>query len=145
MKRSFHTVLKKDSVFTLAIAILWQVIFLFIGWLLSPEQGVLGHMIHWDAGWYIQIITYAYGSEASPASPAFYPLFPLIIAALSFVSFHAIPYEVLALLVNTAGGVACPPRTCPYYKKASLLDAFANSNACCFPELPLRVLPSRLL
>lgn len=102
MQRALHLFLRKDTVYTLGIALFWQLSLTLIGWLLSPEQGILGHMSHWDAGWYKHILATAYGPDASPASPAFYPLFPLIIGMLSSVTFTAVPQEVLVLLVNTA-------------------------------------------
>lgn len=93
--------LKSDFGIALCIALLWQLAFSLIGWFLAPEQGPLGHMSHWDAGWYRHIIEHWYSNEGSPAAPAFYPLFPLLTGTLSTLSFGIFSYELLALLVNT--------------------------------------------
>ena len=84
MKRLSLTLFKNESIVTLCIAVIWQLVMTLIGWQIAPEQGFLGHMLHWDAGWYQNILTHAYGAEANPASPAFYPLFPLAVWFTSF-------------------------------------------------------------
>ena len=102
MKRLSLTLFKNESIVTLCIAVIWQLVMTLIGWQIAPEQGFLGHMLHWDAGWYQNILTHAYGAEANPASPAFYPLFPLAVWFTSFLLFGLIPYEASALILNTA-------------------------------------------
>ena len=92
---------KTDTGTFLAIALLWQLVFSVIGFSLSPQQGFLGHMIHWDAGWYQHIISVAYGTEGNPAAPAFYPLFPLLVGFITTISFSIIPPVAAALLINT--------------------------------------------
>ena len=92
--------LKTDIAITLIVAILWQSLLLFIGWFIAKDQGVLGHMSHWDAGWYKSIITHGYSDADNPAAPAFYPLFPLLVSGVSLVTFGA-PHEVAALIINT--------------------------------------------
>lgn len=84
------------------IAIAWQLLMVAVGYALDPSQGALGHMSHWDTGWYKHIIENGYGAEASPAAPAFYPLFPLLLYLLSKLTFGMIGLELLSLLLNTA-------------------------------------------
>lgn len=96
------TALKNDMAIALIVAVLWQFAMTIIGLVLHPAlsgEPFLRHMSLWDGGWYLNIINEHYAFN--PASPAFYPLFPLIISALSFVTFNAVDYTVLALFVNT--------------------------------------------
>ena len=93
--------LKTDVFAALLVSVVWQVLLLFLGVLFDRGQGLLGHMNHWDAGWYLHIVQFSYGLDGSPAAPAFYPLFPLVISALSTLTFGLIPEMALALFVNT--------------------------------------------
>ena len=93
--------LKTDLGIALCIAVGWQLLFTGLGWLLAPQQGLLGHMNHWDAGWYQHVIADAYSTQGSPAAPAFYPLFPLAVSALTTIGFGFIGQDLAALLIDT--------------------------------------------
>ena len=92
----------------LLIAIGWQLLLTVVGVMISLKSGSLPpsdaltvHMNHWDAGWYLHVIAFAYGPEGSPATPAFYPLFPLLVSLLSYISFGLLNSLAAGLVINT--------------------------------------------
>lgn len=97
--RSFF---RSDYGISLVIALSWQGVFTAVGAVLGGGSNILSHTVHWDAGWYLHIISSAYGSDGSPAAPVFYPLFPLLVGSLSFVTFGLIGNVPAALIINTA-------------------------------------------
>lgn len=86
---------------TLLLAVYWQLALLVIGIAIDPSQGMFGHMIHWDAGWYKNVIEYGYSLKGSPAAPAFYPLYPFLVKLLTIISFRLISLELSAFIINT--------------------------------------------
>lgn len=89
---------------TFLVAVGWQVVFTILGAVLEQRfgqhyDGLLGHMLHWDGGWYSAIIHGAY--HTNPAAPAFYPLFPMAVSALLFLSGHTLSLAAAGLIVNT--------------------------------------------
>ena len=96
---TFLEALKSPAGKLLVVAVLWQLTFTAIGFALSPHQGIVGHMQHWDANWYLSIIHTHYSLNASSAAPAFYPLFPLIVGLLGLGFINPI---IIGLIINTA-------------------------------------------
>lgn len=107
MRRLIHF-FRTDIGIGLAVALGWQFFMLVVGTAIalhtntsSISQALTGHMVHWDAGWYQQVIAHAYGPAGNPAAPAFYPLFPLLVWCVSFISFGIIDHPTASLLINT--------------------------------------------
>ena len=92
---------KRDVFICLIIAVLWQLTMTIVGFAfdhdLDPLASLLSHVMHWDAGWYLSVISDWYASNL--ASAAFYPLYPLAVWTVSLFGIINIPAAVL--LVNT--------------------------------------------
>lgn len=99
---SAQRILRNPVLLTLFVALLWQLTLFVVGWAFAPHQGPLGHINHWDAGWYLHIIEHGYSQNGSPAAPAFYPLFPFLVKLVEVLSFGIIPPLLAALIINTA-------------------------------------------
>lgn len=102
--------LNSDVAKAALLAAVWQIALSIIGIVFaylydrsSIATAFTAHLNHWDAGWYLHIISHGYGLSGSPAAPAFYPLFPLLTGGLSWLTFGLIPPLIAGQIINTVG------------------------------------------
>jgi len=101
--RFLKRIVSSDFGIALVVTLVWKIVMLVIGHWLDVHYGgpirLLDHTMHWDAGWYIEIINGHYTTKLATA--AFYPLFPLLVYSLQAISFNVIDYALSGQIINT--------------------------------------------
>lgn len=103
------------------LTLAWQIIMTISGYIvdtklnlpntslfISMPQGLLGHTLRWDAGWYTAIIhsDFYQHTDSQGAIFAFYPLYPLLVAFVTTLSFGTLSLQDTSFMVTTVATVA---------------------------------------
>lgn len=116
-----RTLLKTDLGIATCLALAWQLIITTAGYVIDTKlslpttglfegmpQGLLGHTLRWDAGWYLAIIDsnmYQHTSSQG-AIFAFYPLYPLIVMLVAKLSLGLLSLQAASFIVTTLAVIA---------------------------------------
>lgn len=118
---SLIALLKTDFGIALCITLTWQIILTLAGYIIDTKlhlptsglfsdmpEGILGHTLRWDSGWYMEIIRsdFYQHTTSQGAVFAFYPLYPLLVALVSGLSFGLISLQAASLIITTIATVA---------------------------------------
>jgi hypothetical protein len=118
---SLVTFLKTDLGIAICLTLAWQIILTAIGYIVDTKlhlpttglfadmpEGILGHTLRWDSGWYMEIIRSDFYQHTSSQGAvfAFYPLYPLLVALATNVSFGLISLQAASLAITTIATIA---------------------------------------
>ena len=112
--------IRTDLGMALLIILIWKIILTSLGYILDTRlpietsgllthmpEGLLGHTLRWDAGWYLEIIRSSFYQQTSSQGAvfAFYPLYPLLVGALSALSLGALDLPTASFIINTLASI----------------------------------------
>ena len=111
---------KSDIGIAAILTLSWQALLTIVGYLIDfnfrpPATGILAnpddllrHTLHWDAGWYQEIILSDFYQHTSSEGAifAFYPLYPLLVKLVSVLSFGLFSLPVASNILTTIATIA---------------------------------------
>ena len=113
--------LQTDLGIAVSLMILWQLVMTTAGYLIDTKlhlpttglfadmpEGLLGHTLRWDAGWYMEIIRSGFYQHTSSQGAifAFYPLYPLLVSLVAGLSLSTLSLPAASFIVTSLAVVA---------------------------------------